>query len=64
MRHPCHLSFALRLEAGRPDHPCGELEHVLTGERQQFEGGEALLAALRQLLALPTPQAAPPAGGA
>lgn len=46
MRHPCQQTFALRLKPRPAGELDGEIEHVLSGERQAFGNGDELLRAL------------------
>ena len=49
----CRQTYALRLSASRHDPTVlrGEVEHVLSGERQAFDSAPGLLAALARLQA-------------
>jgi hypothetical protein len=49
MRVPHEQTYALRLRAGQAATLCGEIEHVISGERCRFHDGRELTALLLQL---------------
>jgi hypothetical protein len=63
-QHPATHIFALRLHAKTPGPAAlaGQVEHVLSGERQDFADAVQLLAALRRLQAQALAAAACPPG--
>lgn len=56
-------AFVVEVDDCDPSHVCGQIEHVLSGERGRFESDAALLGFIRRVLAAPGQQDSSATGG-